>query len=157
MENKIFDLYERLDAAMVQFMSRFGILLLRGALGLVFIWFGGLKIFRVSPVFDLVAETVYWVSPQWFVPFLGAWEVVVGLGLLFGVCLRTVLFLFFLQMAGTFLVLILRPEVAFQEGNPLKLTTIGEFVVKNIVLISAGLVIGSTVRNSSSNKQGGMR
>lgn len=127
-------------------MSRFGIPLLRVALGVIFIWFGALKIFRVSPVSDLVAQTVYWVSPETFVPFLGWWELAVGMGLLFGVFLRTVLFLFFLQMAGTFLVLVVRPEIAFQEGNLFKLTTLGEFVIKNLVLISAGLVIGSTVR-----------
>ena len=139
-------LFHRVDNGIVRFMSRWGIPLLRIAVGLVFIWFGLLKIFRISPVADLVAQTVYWISPEVFVPFLGCWEVFVGIGLLLGVLLRTVLLFFFLQMAGTFLVLILRPEVAFQHGNPFLLTTIGEFVVKNIVLISAGLVIGSTVR-----------
>lgn len=151
--SSVLDLFERLDAVVVRWMSRWGILLLRAALGMIFIWFGGLKIFRVSPVSDLVAQTVYWVSPKFFVPFLGVWELIVGLGLLFGICLRTVLFLFFLQMAGTFLVLVMRPEVAFQGGNPLLLTTVGEFVVKNTVLISAGLVIGSTVRRSSSKRE----
>ena len=140
------NLFDQVDTAVVQFMSRWGIPLLRVALGVVFIWFGGLKIFRVSPVSDLVAQTVYWVSPKFFVPFLVAWELVVGLGLLFGIYLRAVLFLFFLQMGGTFLVLVMHPEIAFQRGNPLLLTTVGEFVIKNIVLISAGLVIGSTVR-----------
>jgi uncharacterized membrane protein YkgB len=57
-----------------------------------------------------------------------------------------VLALFALQMVGTFLVLIVQPDVAFQHGNPLLLTTEGEFVVKNLVLLSAGLLIGSRVR-----------
>ncbi len=47
---------------------------------------------------------------------------------------------------GTFLVLVLRPDVAFQGSNPLVLTVEGEFVVKNLVLLSAGLVIGSRLR-----------
>ncbi len=139
-------LFEQVDNLVVRFMSRWGIPLLRIAVGLVFIWFGLLKIFRISPVADLVAQTVYWVPAKFFVPFLGCWEIFVGMGLLLGVLLRTVLFFFFLQMAGTFLVLILRPEISFQQGNPLLLTTIGEFVVKNLVLISAGFVVGSTVR-----------
>ena len=138
--------FDRLDSAVVRFMARYGILFLRVALGLVFIWFGALKVFRISPVADLVAQTVYWVPADFFVPFLGCWEIFVGVGLLFGVLLRTVLFFFFLQMTGTFLVLVLRPEISFQQGNPLLLTTIGEFVVKNLILISAGLVVGSTVR-----------
>jgi hypothetical protein len=60
--------------------------------------------------------------------------------------MRLILLLFWLQMAGTFLVLVLQPDVAFQGGNPLLLTTEGEFVIKNLVLITAGLVVGSTVR-----------
>ena len=132
---------------MVRFMSAHGVRLLRLSLAVTFIWFGMLKVVGVSPVRDLVAHTVYWVSPEFFVPFLGVWEVVVGLGLLFAVAIRLTLLLFWLQMIGTLLVLILRPDIAFQQGhNPLLLTTEGEFVIKNLVLISAGLVVGGTVR-----------
>ena len=83
-----------------------------------------------------------------FVPFLGIWEVIVGLGLLFSWKLRLILLLFWLQMAGTFLVLLTLPDIAYQGGNPLLLTTEGEFVIKNLILITAGLVVGSTVRRS---------
>ena len=141
--------WERFDRAMIAFMTAHGAQLLRVALGVTFVWFGALKVAGLSPVADLVAQTVYWLPPAFFVPFLGWWEIVVGLGLLFGVALRLVLLLFWLQMAGTFLVLVLRPELAFQSGNPLLLTVIGEFVVKNLVLIAAGLVIGSTVPRAS--------
>lgn len=126
-------------------MAAYGIRLLRIALAVTFIWFGALKLIGQSPVADLVASTVYWIPARLFVPFLGAWEIVVGLGLLFGVALRAILLLFWMQMAGTFLVLLMHPDVAFQGGNPLLLTTTGEFVIKNLVLISAGIVIGSTV------------
>ncbi len=138
--------WQRLDQRMVEFMSTYGIRLLRIALGVVFIWFGGLKVTGSSPVVELVAQTVYWVSPEFFVPFLGIWEMGVGVGLCFGVALRLTLFLFWLQLAGTFLVLILRPDRAFQGGNPLLLTMEGEFVIKNLVLITSGLAVGSTVR-----------
>ncbi len=57
-----------------------------------------------------------------------------------------ILLLLFLQMSGTFLVLVMHPDLSFQNGNVFKLTLIGEFVVKNIVLIAAGLVIGRTVK-----------
>lgn len=92
-----------------------------------------------------MAGTVYWVSPRWFVPLLGWWELAVGLSLVLGIALRLTLLLFWLQLAGTLLVLVLRPDLAFQSGNPLLLTVAGEFVVKNLVLIAAGLVVGSTV------------
>ncbi|MGH2349655.1 MAG: hypothetical protein ACRDFT_09350 [bacterium] len=138
--------WRRIDDTMILTMRERGVPALRITLGIVFVWFGVLKVIDRSPVGELVAGTVYWVDPAWFVPFLGAWEVLVGIGLLTDIALRLVLLLFWLQMAGTFLVLILRPDLAFQSGNPLLLTTTGEFVIKNLVLIAAGLVVGSTVR-----------
>ena len=141
--------WQRVDAAMVGFMAAWGIRLLRICLGIVFIWFGALKVSGHSPVVALVAAAVPWFPPETFVPFLGAWEILVGAGLLFRIALRLVLLLFWLQMAGTFLVLVLRPDIAFQGGNPLLLTTEGEFVIKNLVLISAGLVVGSTVHRGT--------
>lgn len=139
-------LFDRVDERAVRVMSTRGILLLRTALAIVFIWFGVLKVIGRSPVADLVAQTVWWVPSDFFVPFLGVWETAVGVGLLFGLALCIALFLFWLQMASTFSVLVLRPGIAFQGGNPLLLTTEGEFAVKNLVLIAGGLVVGSTVR-----------
>lgn len=135
--------YERLDQRIVSVLRRVSLPLLRASLGVVFVWFGALKVAGMTPVADLVAETVYWFDPAWFVPLLGLVEVAVGAGLLVGRGLRVVLLLFAAQMLGTFLVLVVQPEVAFQGGNPLALTTEGEFVVKNLVLLSAGLVVGS--------------
>lgn len=140
--------WERLDRWFVRFMAAHGIRILRISLALIFIWFGLLKIVGRSPVAELVANTVYWLPAQFIVPFLGVWEVIVGLGLLLRAALRLTLFLFWLQLAGTFLVLVVKPGTAFQDGNPLLLTTEGEFVIKNLVLISAGLVVGATVRRS---------
>ena len=134
---------EALDSRILDVLSRAALPMLRVSLGIVFVWFGALKIADVTPVAELVAHTVYWIDPDWFVPTLGALEVVVGIGLLAGRALRVVLALFVAQMVGTFLVLVVQPEVAFQNGNPLLLTTEGEFVVKNLVLLSAGLLIGS--------------
>lgn len=135
-----------LDRQIVTTLRRISVPVLRVSLGLVFVWFGALKIFDVTPVNALVADTVYWVDPSWFVPVLGVFEVLVGLGLLLGVWLRVVLLLFAAQLVGTFLVLIVQSDVAFQQGNPLLLTTEGEFVIKNLVLLSAGMVVGASLR-----------
>ncbi len=133
------------DEKVRAFLERWSIPLLRISLAVVFVWFGALKVLDVTPVTDLVAETVYWVDPDWFVPLLGWAEIAIGLLLLFNVLLRVAIGLFLLQMAGTFLVLVIQPDVAFQDGNVFKLTVEGEFIVKNLVLLSAGLVVGSTV------------
>ena len=134
------------DAAVARFMEAHGITILRVALAIVFIWFGALKVTGQSPVEDLVADTVYWVDADFFVVCLGIWEIVIGVGLLLGVALRLVLLLFFAQMLGTFVTVVIHPGVVFDDSNPLLLTVTGEFIVKNLVLIAAGIVIGSTVR-----------
>ena len=144
---------ERIDQRVTAFLARWSQPALRVSVALVFIWFGALKIFDVTPVTELVANTVYWFDPDWVVPALGVVEVAVGLGLLFGMALRSVLALFFLQMLGTFLVFVVQPDVAFVDGNPLLLTTEGEFVVKNLVLLSAGLVIGTAVRPARQTRE----
>ena len=92
--------WSKLDRFVIGFMSTYSITLLRMALAITFIWFGALKIFKVSPVADLVAQTVYWFPPKLFVPFLGVWEVIVGLGLLFRITLRLIIFLFLVQMVN---------------------------------------------------------
>jgi putative oxidoreductase len=145
--NSFAALLNRLDEKVVRFMSSHTILIIRISLGIVFVWFGLLKVMGTSPVYDLASHVVYWLPPELFVPLLGIWEMAIGVGLLLGKALRVVLSLLFLQLAGTFLVLVMRPETAFQGGNPLLLTMEGEFVVKNMVLIAAGLAVGGTVRH----------
>lgn len=137
------------DAKLVPFLRTAAVPLLRTSLGIVFVWFGALKVFDISPVSALVARTVYWVDPDLFVPALGALEMFVGLMLLVGRAMRLTLFLFVAQMLGTFLTFFVLPEVTFRDGNPLLLTVEGEFVVKNLVLISAAMVVGTTIRRRS--------
>jgi len=137
---------DKLDSAVAGFMEQYGITLLRIALALVFIWFGTLKVIGRSPVEDLVKDTIYFLPQDTFFIVIGVWEIIIGIGLLFPVALRFTLLLFWLQMVGTFFSLIILPGRAFQDGNPLLLTVTGEFIIKNLVLIAAGLVIGSTVR-----------
>ena len=144
---------DRIDRKVTGFMSSYAILIIRLSLGMVFVWFGLLKVMGVSPVFDLASHIVYWLPSELFVPLLGIWEMAIGVGLLLGKALRVILSLLFLQLAGTFLVLIILPEAAFQGGNPLFLTTEGEFVIKNLVLIAAGLAVGGTVTYTSKERQ----
>jgi putative oxidoreductase len=131
------------DRRLLALLRRVSIGALRLSLGVVFIWFGALKVLDVSPVSDLVARTVYWLDPRFVVPALGLFEIAVGTMLVANRWLRLALALFAAQMAGTFLVFLVLPNVAFQNGNPLALTVEGEFVLKNLVLLTAGMVLGS--------------
>ncbi|QFZ23026.1 DoxX family membrane protein [Saccharothrix syringae] len=132
----------RLDAH-ANSLRALSIPLLRGSLGVVFVWFGALKVTGSTPVADLVAQTVPWLDPSGFVIVLGVVEMVLGVALVVGRRLRWVALLVVLHLCGTFLVLVVQPAVAFRTGNPLLLTMTGEFVVKNLVLITAALVVMS--------------
>jgi uncharacterized membrane protein YkgB len=133
------------DGRVLKLLRRVSIHALRISLGVVFVWFGALKVAGASPVSDLVARTVYWFDPDIVVPALGFIEIVVGMLLLANRLLRLALGLFAAQMVGTFLVFVVLPEVAFRDGNLFMLTVEGEFVVKNLVLLAAGMVVGSEV------------
>jgi uncharacterized membrane protein YkgB len=143
----------RFDAAISQTMRRIGVPMARLSLGLVFIWFGLLKVVGESPANELVARTVYWVDPDWFLPFLGYWEIVIGICLVDPLrwvgrspwLTRLGILLLFAQMPGTFLPLVVLPEVCFEEA-PLVPTLEGQYIIKNLVLIAAALAIGGTVR-----------
>ncbi len=141
-------LIERTDEIIIPSLRRWGVPALRISLATVFIWFGALKILGVSPVADLVASTVYWVDPDWLVPALGVVEVLVGLGLALNRWIRAVLLILAVQMAGTFLVFLVLPDLTFQDGNPLKLTVEGEFILKNLVLLAAAMVVGAHLGES---------
>lgn len=122
-------------------LNHHGLLALRLSLGTVYVWFGSLKAAGCTPVASLVRDAVPVATPAWFVPALGILEITVGLWFLYGRHLEWLLPLFTAHMLGTFSVLVFLPKDAFQQANPLQLTMTGEFVVKNLVLLSAGLFL----------------
>ncbi|MFC6755912.1 MULTISPECIES: hypothetical protein [Haloarcula] len=140
--------FDEVDATLTSLMDRWSIPALRAALGIVFVWFGGLKVLGVSPAADLVASTVYVVPADLFVPVLGVWEVLIGICLLYRPLTRVGLLLLALQLPGTFLPLVLLPDVVY-VAFPYALTVEGQYIIKNLVIIAAALVIGSTVRDES--------
>ena len=141
----------KLDIFISKYMSTYGILLLRYSLAMVFIWFGLLKPLGISPAQELVENTVYWFDDKAvFVKFLGWWEVVIGFTMCVRPLIRISIFLLFLQMPGTFLPLVLLPEVCFTDF-PYGLTLEGQYIVKNMIIISSALVIGGTVRKNISD------
>jgi putative oxidoreductase len=55
--------------------------------------------------------------------------------------LRLVLPVLAAHLGGTFLTFVMLPALMFRHHNPLLLTADGEFVAKNLVLISATIVL----------------
>ena len=136
-----------LDTKIINLMSGYGITILRIGLGIIFFWFGMLKFFPgLSPAEELVRNTVYFVDPDFFIPVLALWETLIGIGLISGKFMRTTLLLLFLQMPGTVLPLIILPDQIWTIF-PFGLTLEGQYIIKNLVLIGAGLVLGGTVKS----------
>ncbi|MFE9136622.1 hypothetical protein [Streptomyces sp. NPDC007355] len=124
-------------------LHRYGLGALRAGLGGVFVWFGVLKVIGLSPAAALVVAVLPFPAGSWFVPALGWGEVALGLWLMSGRARAVALPVLAAHLCGTFAVLVLTPSVAFAHANPLLLTLVGEFVVKNVVLL-AGVVVVTT-------------
>lgn len=142
---------DRVDRRIASFLARSAVPFLRVALGIVFLWFGALKFFPdVSPAQDLASRTIELLSlgtvgPAVSVPFLAGWECLIGIGLLSGRFIRATLLLLAIQMLGTMTPLVLFPSETFTQF-PFVPTLEGQYIIKNLVLIGAAMVVGATVR-----------
>jgi uncharacterized membrane protein YkgB len=143
--------FESLDRRVTNWMARHGVTLTRLALGIIFIWFGALKFFPgASPAADLASQTIGRltggrVGPLVALRVLAAWEVLIGIGLLTGTFLRITLLVLWVQMLGTMLPLVFFPSQTF-SSFPFVPTLEGQYIIKNLVLVSAAIVVGATVR-----------
>jgi len=139
----------QLDRLATRLMARYGLRLLSLSMGLIFVWFGALKLLPgVSPAEPLIRDTLDFLPRSLINPLillLAAWEVAIGIGFLTGKAKRIVLVLLMLQMAGAMSPLLLAPERLW-GAFPFVWSLEGQYVFKDIILISAGLVIGATNR-----------
>jgi uncharacterized membrane protein YkgB len=142
--------FDRVDLRITRWMARYSLDILRFGLGVVFIWFGALKFFPgLSPAEELVRNTIYFYDPDFVLPVLATWEVLIGIGFISGFFTnklqRLTILLLFMQMIGAALPLVLLPEVCW-TNFPFVLTLEGQYIVKNLVIIGSALVLGATVR-----------
>ncbi len=156
--------FDKIDPIITNWMSRYGYLILRITIGIVFFWFGFLKFFPgYSPAQEFATKTITMLSFGLIPDFiiingLAFWEVLIGIGLISGKFIRETLLLLFLQMAGTFAPIFLLPNEVFTHF-PYAPTMEGQYIIKNLVLVSAGIVLGgrnhkgSTVFNKSKRKK----
>lgn len=140
----------QIDARIVAWMAEHGPDCLRLALGVVFLWFGFLKYSPGLSTAELLAArtigvlTAGHMTPATSLPVLATWECAIGLGMLTGKLMRVTLLLLFAQMIGTFLPLVFFPAETWK--HPFVPTLEGQYIIKNVVLISAGILLGATVR-----------
>ncbi len=139
------------DKKITLWMANNGIGLLRVSLGIIFLWFGFIKYFAgQSPIEDLAMRTIttlnFNILSAGSLPiFLATLECLIGIGLLTGKFLRLTLLLLLIQLVGAFAPVFLFPTEVFKIF-PIVPTLAGQYIIKDILIISTGLVIGSTVR-----------
>ena len=142
---------DRIDESITRRLAKLGVPFIRIALGVVFLWFGALKFLPdLSPAQGLATRTIERLTfglagPAVSLPVLASWEALIGLGLVCGVFLRGTLLLLAIQMLGTMMPLVLFPAETFTRF-PYAPTLEGQYIIKNIVLIGAAMVVGGTVR-----------
>ena len=121
-------------------METHSINMMRISLAIVYVWFGALKIFGRSPAGELVEQTVYWFRPEVFIPILGICEVIIGLGLLIKKFIPYIILLLLLHMTVTLFPIFILKTICF-DSFPFCPTLIGQYIIKNLVLISGALVV----------------
>jgi len=139
-----------LDHRIVTSMRGYYPTAIRISFAIIFIWFGALKPLGLSAAEPMVLATVAWMplfsAHSWLV-IIGWWEIAIGVLFVNRRTTRLAILLLFLQMGGTFLPLFILPEITFQPGGiPFLPTMEGQYIIKNIMILSAALVLGSLVR-----------
>ncbi|HEX8269564.1 MAG TPA: DoxX family membrane protein [Flavobacterium sp.] len=128
------------------FIERQGMDILRISVGIVFFWFGFLKFFgSTSPAEEIASRTISTITfdlmhANLSMPLLAMLECIIGLGLLTKKYMRFVIPLLYFQMAGAVL-----PLFIFLDDSWTKAfvpTLLGQYIIKNCILISAGIVLG---------------
>jgi len=144
----LLDRFGALEAVLKAMLERWSAPALRVALGAVFAVFGTLKFFPgVSPLEPLVEAT--WgvltfgiVGGQLALVLTAIIETVAGLALISGVFARFGLVMLAIAFVGILSPLVFFPGELFTAGGP---TLLGQYVIKNVVLITAALVVASKV------------
>lgn len=149
-------LFDQIDVALTHWMSRYYLVFLRYSLALIFIWFGALKFIPgMSPTVDIIENATsilfFGIVPAWVAVYgLAAIECLIGLGLLLNVFMRLTLLGLFIQMIAASTPVFILPDIVFSE-IPFGLTMEGHHIIKNLVLIGAGLTLGASVRGRRSS------
>ncbi|MEM8872855.1 MAG: DoxX family protein [Planctomycetota bacterium] len=149
---EVSELVSKADSVIARFMARTGHGVERLMLGGLFVWFGTLKVFGEVSATSIVAKTVYIGRPEVTVPLLGAWEVMIGICLWFHAMLRIAIGLLVIRLMGTIIAFVAAPTDVIFHHVPWAPTIQGQYLVKDVCLLGAALVIGGTVRHRHRKK-----
>jgi uncharacterized membrane protein YkgB len=121
-------------------IDRAGCTLLRLSLAVIFLWFGLLKLADLCPLAGFVCRSMPLLPPSLLLVLLGCWEAAIGVCLLIRRLVPVALVMLLCHLPATALPFVLLPEECFTHF-PHGLTLEGQYIVKNLILASAVLVL----------------
>jgi uncharacterized membrane protein YkgB len=129
-------------------MHRFAYTFGRVSLFIIYVWFGVLKLFDKSPANPLVAgllkQTLPFITFGQFIIILGIFEILIGILFLMPRFYKIAAILFLLHMVMTTAPLFLIPKMVWTGF--LIPTLEGQYIIKNLALMSIVLFLGSERR-----------
>lgn len=126
------------------------------SLGIVYLWFGALKFFPgISPAEDLASATIakltfHLLEARLSLILLAIWECVIGILLVFNILRKIALPLALVHIILTFSPMFLLPEKVFNT-SPMVLTLTGQYIVKNLIIVSVLLALWKEKRGRLKN------
>ncbi len=137
--------FARFDSLVVHRIKKIAEPCARGALFIIFFWFGLLKVMNMSPADPLVAllldKTMPFIAFEGFRIFFGLYEMVIGLAFLSAGRERLAVILLLPHMATTFLPLVLLPDETWV--SVLVPTFVGQYIIKNLIIIALALSLAA--------------
>lgn len=123
----------------------------RTAIFVVYFWFGLLKLLGMSPAGELVhslfQRTLWFMSFDLFYAGFALFEMLIGVLFIIRGFERSALALLFLHLITTAMPLVLLPGTTWQGF--LIPTLEGQYIIKNILIISAAIVVGSKMKQNA--------
>ena len=138
-------LFSSFDSKLIHFFRRVSVPGARFGLFVVFFWFGILKVIGLSPASGLVErlfeQSIVFMSFHSFIIFFGLFECLIGILFLIKGAERIVIPLLFIHMVTTFGPLFILPQETW--SGFLVPTLEGQYIIKNLVIIAAGIGIAA--------------
>ncbi|GBD34484.1 hypothetical protein HRbin35_00208 [bacterium HR35] len=141
-------MFQFIDETIIKLLNKTWQPLARISLFIVFFYFGLLKVLGFSPATPLVEalfqKTLNFFPFSYFIIFFGLFEMLIGLTFIIPRFERLAIFLLIIHMITTFMPLVLLPQITWQKF--LVPTLEGQYIIKNLVIISLAFVIGAHLR-----------
>jgi uncharacterized membrane protein YphA (DoxX/SURF4 family) len=136
-----------IDQNIIRFCRKSFIPFARFSLALIFIWFGMLKVFGLSPAGPLVENlfqvTIPFIDFETFYILFALFEVIIGLMFIIPRFTRFVIPLLFIHMITTAGPLVLLPIETWVA--PFVPTLVGQYIIKNMVIVTTAIGIAAHV------------